>query len=76
MLACSYGSLGTISSTNIFGAIVEDENQDYLPREESNCLYLTLDGRQEKDIEIDCNHLPGDSMIKDSTTRRILLTEK
>ena len=28
---------------------------------------VTLDGRQEKDIEIDCNHLPGDSTIKEFT---------
>ena len=34
VLACSCGSLRTISSTNIFGAIAGDGNQDYLPREE------------------------------------------
>ena len=76
MLACSCGSLGTISSTNIFGAVVGDGNQDYFPLENHNDIDLTLDGRQEKDIEIDCNHLPSDSTIKYSTARRILLTEK
>ena len=46
------------------------------PEKNQNDTDLTLDGRQEKDIEIDYNHLPGDSMIKDSTARRILLIEK
>ena len=41
-----------------------------------NDTNLTIDGRQEKDIEIDCNHMPGESTIKDSITRRILLTKK
>ena len=31
VLACSRGSLGTISSTNIFGAIVGDVTEAYLP---------------------------------------------
>ena len=31
MLACSCGSLGTISSTKIFGAIFRDEAKVYLP---------------------------------------------
>ena len=46
------------------------------PGKNHNDTDLTLDGRQEKDIEIYCNHLPGDSTIKDSTERRILLAEK
>ena len=46
------------------------------PEKKHNDTDLTLDGKQEKDIEIDYNHLPGDSTIKDSTARRILLTEK
>ena len=33
-LACSCGSLGTISSTNIFGVVTGDENQNYFPQEE------------------------------------------
>jgi hypothetical protein len=39
-----------------------------------NDIDLILDGRQETDIKSDCNHLPGDSTIKDSTGR-IQLTE-
>ena len=31
MLACSCGSLGTISSTNIFGAVFGEEIEAYLP---------------------------------------------
>ena len=46
------------------------------PGNNHNDTNIALDGRQEKDIEIDCNHLLGDSMIKDSTARRILLIEK
>jgi hypothetical protein len=41
-----------------------------------NDIDPTLDGRQERDTKIDCNHLPGDSTIKDSTGGRILLTER
>ena len=46
------------------------------PGKNHNDTDLTLDGIQKKDIGIDCNHLPGDSTIKDSTARRILLTGK
>ena len=31
VLACSLCSLGTISSTNIFGIVVDDESEVYLP---------------------------------------------
>jgi hypothetical protein len=40
-----------------------------------NDIDPTLDGRQERDTEIDCNHLPGDS-TSETPLGRILLTER
>jgi hypothetical protein len=39
-----------------------------------NDIDLILDGRQETDINFDCNHLPGDSTFK-TPLGRIQLTE-
>ena len=48
VLACSCGSLGTISSTNIFGVIVRDEAEVYIP---SNIIiHLILRGKQSQKI--------------------------
>jgi hypothetical protein len=56
-----------IPSANINGTIVEDgfEQIEELPRK--NDIDPSLDGRREWDTEIDYNHLPGDSTIRDST---------
>ena len=40
------------------------ETESIFLRKNHNDTNLTLDGRQEKDIEIDCNHLLGDSTIE------------
>ena len=48
VLACSCGSLGTISSTNIFGAIVGDETEVYLPW--VFIIQLILRGEQNQQI--------------------------
>ena len=76
VLACSYSSLRTISGTTSLAPLPGTKIKIIFPGKNHNDIDLTLDGRQEKDIEIDCNHLPGDSTIKDSTARRIVLTEK
>ena len=64
-----------ISSANINDAVVGDifEQIEELPGK--NDIDPTLDGRQERDIEIDCNHLPGNSTSK-TPLGRILLTER
>ena len=48
VLACSCGSLGTISSTNIFGATVGDEDKVYLPWD--IIIHLILRGEQSQKI--------------------------
>ena len=48
MLAYSCGSLGTISSTNIFGIIARDENKVYLPWD--IIIHLILRGEQNQKI--------------------------
>ena len=48
VLACSYGSLGTISSTNIFGAVAGDETEAYLPWD--IIIHLILRGEQNQKI--------------------------
>ena len=48
MLACSCGSLGTISSTNIFGADAGDEAEVYLPWD--IIIHLILRGEQSQKI--------------------------
>ena len=44
MLACTCGSLGKISSTNIFGAVTGDEVEVYIPRD--IIIHLILRGEQ------------------------------
>ena len=48
VLACSCGSLGTISSTNIFGVIAGDETKVYLPWD--IIIHLILRGEQSMKI--------------------------
>ena len=48
MLACSCGSLGTIYSTNIFGAIARDEDEVYIPWD--IIIHLILRGEQSQNI--------------------------
>ena len=48
VLACSCGSLGTISSTNIFGAIAGDETKVYLHWD--TIIHLILRGEQNQKI--------------------------
>ena len=48
VLACSCGSLGTISSTNIFGIVVRDEAEVYLPWD--IIIHLILRGEQSHKI--------------------------
>ena len=48
VLACSCGSLGTISSTNIFGVVVGDEAEVYLPW--NIIIHLILRGEQSQKI--------------------------
>jgi len=62
-----------IPSANINGIVFGDvfEQIEELPRK--NDIDPTLDGRQESDTEIDCNHLPDDSTSK-TPLGRILLT--
>jgi hypothetical protein len=64
-----------IPSANINGVIVRDgfEQIEELPGK--NNIDPTLDGRQERDTEIDCNHLPSDS-TSETPLGRILLTER
>ena len=64
-----------IPSANINGAIAGDifEKIEELPGK--NDIDPTLDGRQERDTKIDCNHLPGDS-TSETLLGRILLIER
>jgi hypothetical protein len=64
-----------IPSANINGVVVGDgfEQIEELPGK--NDIDPTLDGRQERDTKIDCNHLPGDS-TSETPLGRILLTER
>ena len=48
VLACSCGSLGTISSTNIFGAVAGEEYGLYLPRD--IIIHMILRGEQSQKI--------------------------
>ena len=48
MLACSCGSLGTISSTNIFGVIVGDEAEVYIPWD--IIIHMILSGEQSQKV--------------------------
>ena len=48
VLACSSSSLRTISSTNIFGAIAEDEAEVYIPWD--IIIHLILRGEQSQKI--------------------------
>jgi hypothetical protein len=64
-----------IPSANINGAVAGDgfEHIEELPGK--NDIDPTLDGRQERDTKIDCNHLPGNSTLE-TPLGRIPLTEK
>ena len=48
VLACSCGSLGTISSTKIFGVVSRDEAEVYLPWD--IIIHLILRGKQSHKI--------------------------
>ena len=62
------------SSANISGVVAGDgfEQIEELPRK--NDIDPTFDGRQERDTEIDCNHLPNES-TSETPLGRILLTK-
>ena len=54
-----------IPSANINGAVVGDGFEQFQELPGKNDIDPTLDGRQERDIEIDCNHIPDDSSGED-----------
>jgi hypothetical protein len=64
-----------IPSANINGIVVGDRFEQIEELPGKNDIDPTLDGRQERDTEIDCNHLPGDS-TSETPLGRILLTER
>ena len=64
-----------IPSANINGTAVADRFEQIEEILGKNDIDPTLDGRQERDIEIVCNHLPSDSTLE-TPLGRILLTER
>jgi hypothetical protein len=64
-----------IFSANIHGVVFEDRFEKIKELPGKNDIDPALDGRQEWDTEIDCNHLPGDS-TSETPLGRILLTER
>ena len=63
-----------IPGANIMGIVVGDRFEQIEELPGKNDIDPTLDGRQERDTKIDCNHIPGDSTSK-TPLGRILLTK-
>jgi hypothetical protein len=64
-----------IPSAHINGAVARDGFKQIEELTGKSDIDPTLDGRQERDTEIDCNHLLGDSTLE-TPLGRILLTER
>jgi hypothetical protein len=64
-----------IPSANINGTVFGDEFEQIEELLGKNDIDPTLDGRQERDTEIECNHLPGDC-TSETPLWRILLIER
>jgi hypothetical protein len=64
-----------IPSANINVAIVGDRFEHIEDLSGKNDIDPTLDGRQERDTKLDCNHLPSDS-TSETPLGRILFIER